>query len=214
MIIVGAKGFAKEILQIISVELGLADEEIVFFDNVNKDIPKMLFNRFQNLTSEKEVHSFLNGTSDKRFVLGLGDPKYREFLFKKFVALGAEPYTVISKNAEIGSFDVCLGKGVSVMSGTIITNDIRIGDGVLINLNCTIGHDTVIGDFVEISPDVNVSGCCTLGKRAMIGTSAVLTPNVTIGENAVIGAGAVVLNDVADFGVAVGAPARVIKYNK
>ena len=49
MIIVGAKGFAKEILQIISVEMGIKDDEIVFFDDVSKDLPEKLFNRFSIL---------------------------------------------------------------------------------------------------------------------------------------------------------------------
>jgi len=45
-----------------------------------------------------------------------------------------------------------------------------------------------------------------------IGHGAVLLPGVKIGAGAAIGAGAVVSNDVPDFAVAVGVPARVIRF--
>lgn len=39
-----------------------------------------------------------------------------------------------------------------------------------------------------------------------------ICPGVIIGEYAVVGAGAVVTKDIPDYAVAVGAPAKVIKY--
>lgn len=49
-------------------------------------------------------------------------------------------------------------------------------------------------------------------KGARIGMHAVLLPGVTIGENSVIGAGAVVTDDIPPNCVAVGAPAKPVKY--
>lgn len=40
----------------------------------------------------------------------------------------------------------------------------------------------------------------------------IILPGVNIGEGAIVGAGALVTKDVPPFGVAVGSPARVIKY--
>jgi acetyltransferase-like isoleucine patch superfamily enzyme len=47
---------------------------------------------------------------------------------------------------------------------------------------------------------------------AHIGIGAIILPGVTIGEGAVIGAGAVVTKDIPPYSVAIGVPARVIKY--
>ena len=47
-----------------------------------------------------------------------------------------------------------------------------------------------------------------------IGGGAVILPGVTIGRNAVIGAGAVVTKDIPANAVAVGNPARVIRYQE
>lgn len=51
-----------------------------------------------------------------------------------------------------------------------------------------------------------------IGADAWIGANASILPGVRIGDGAVIGAGAVVTRDVPDNAVAVGVPARVIRY--
>ncbi len=211
MIIVGAKGFAKEILQVISVDMGIEDDNIVFFDNVSNDLPEKIYNRFNILKNIDQVKDYVEVTGNKEFVLGIGNPKHRETLYDKFTNLGLKPITVIANSVEKGSFDVVIKEGVSIMSGTIITNSITIGRGCLINLNCTIGHDCEIEDFVEISPNVNVSGRCRIGRNSNIGTNAIIIPDVTIGKNVVVGAGTLVLKDVPDNATIVGVPGKIIK---
>lgn len=48
-------------------------------------------------------------------------------------------------------------------------------------------------------------------EGAWLGQNAVICPGVTVGRNAVVGANSVVRDDVPDFCVAVGAPARVVR---
>jgi len=50
-----------------------------------------------------------------------------------------------------------------------------------------------------------------IADGAWLGENVVVGPGVRIGRGAVIGANAVVLEDVPDFAVAVGAPARVVR---
>ena len=211
MIIVGAKGFAKEILQVISVDMNYDDKSIAFYDNVNDDLPDKLFDRFQILKSDKEAKDFFLKTNDNSFVLGLGNPKSRFKMYEHFINLGGVPKTIFSNNTEIGSFDVKIGEGTSVMSGTIITNSIVVGKGVLINLKTTIGHDCYIGDFVEISPNVNISGRCKIGDFTVLGTNSIVIPDITIGNNVIIGAGTVVTKNIPDNSTVVGVPGKIIK---
>jgi acetyltransferase-like isoleucine patch superfamily enzyme len=51
-----------------------------------------------------------------------------------------------------------------------------------------------------------------IGEGAWLGQNVVVGPGVRIGRGAVIGANAVVLDDVPDHAVAVGVPARVVRY--
>ncbi len=51
-----------------------------------------------------------------------------------------------------------------------------------------------------------------IGNDVWIGLNAVLMDGITVGDGAVIGAGAVVTKEIPPYAVAVGVPARVIKY--
>jgi acetyltransferase-like isoleucine patch superfamily enzyme len=54
----------------------------------------------------------------------------------------------------------------------------------------------------------------TIKHGARIGTNVTILAGVTIGENSVIGAGAVVVGDIPPNCIAVGVPAKPIKYLK
>ena len=54
----------------------------------------------------------------------------------------------------------------------------------------------------------------TIGCDCWIGSGARILAGVTIGNGAVIGANAVVTHNIPDFALAVGVPARVIKYRE
>lgn len=53
-----------------------------------------------------------------------------------------------------------------------------------------------------------------IGDGTWIGTNAVIVGNVKVGKNCVVGANSVVLDDIPDYCVVAGAPAKIIKmYN-
>lgn len=208
MLIVGAKGFAKEVLEVL---YQLNDiENVVFYDDVSEDLPKQLYEHFDILRNAEEVEKYFQNV-DNRFTIGIGGPILRKKMFDKFTALGGEFISTISPKATIGHFGNEIGNGSNVMTGTVITNDIHLGKGVLVNLNCTIGHDSSIGDFVEMSPGVHVSGNCKIGSYSNIGTNATILPKITIGENVIVGAGSVVTKDVPSNCLVVGVPAVIKK---
>lgn len=51
-----------------------------------------------------------------------------------------------------------------------------------------------------------------IGNDVFIGANVTIIDGVTIGDGAVVGAGAVVVKDIPPYAVAVGVPAKVIKY--
>lgn len=55
-------------------------------------------------------------------------------------------------------------------------------------------------------------GDTVVGNDVWIGTEALILPGITIGDGAIIGARAVVGSDVPAYAVAVGNPARVVRY--
>ncbi|HCQ30545.1 MAG TPA: hexapeptide transferase [Flavobacteriales bacterium] len=207
MLIIGAKGFAKEVLEIL-YQLNLT-KNVYFFDDLNKD-EQLLFNKYKIIHDLHEVEELF--TRDPNFTIGIGNPLLRKKMFDKFIQLNGNFTSTISPLAQIGHFDVEIGKGCNIMTGSIITNSVKIGQGSILNISCTVGHDTCVEDFVEISPNVSISGNCYIGSYTTIGTSAVILPNVKIGKNVTVGAGAVVTKDLPDYCTAVGVPAKIIKY--
>jgi sugar O-acyltransferase (sialic acid O-acetyltransferase NeuD family) len=207
MIIIGAKGFAKEVLEVL--HQSNQTQNIAFYDDVN-EIGDTLYDCFPILKNEEQVKAFfdLNGTA---FTIGIGTPKYRYLMCQKFEQWGGCLVSTISPFSHIGHFGNAIGNGGNIMTGTVITNDVTLGKACLVNLNCTIGHDTVIEDFVELCPGVHISGNCKIGRHTFIGTNATVLPNVTIGENVIIGAGALVTKDVPNNVLVVGSPAKVTK---
>ncbi|WP_051081500.1 acetyltransferase [Riemerella columbina] len=185
MLIIGAKGLAKELLEI--YHKNEYSRDIYFYDDINLEIGDYLFDQFRILKNEKSVKDVLG--ENFNFIIGIGNPFLRKKMYEKFITLGGNMVSLISSNADVGSFDNHIEEGVTVTSGCIITNSVKIGKGTLINLGCTIGHDTVIKDFVEVCPNVSISGRCHIGENVFIGTGSVILPGIEIGDNSVIAAG-------------------------
>ena len=98
---------------------------------------------------------------------------------------------------------------IDLLHPEVITNE----DNVTISSNSKI--------FAHINPTANVflknNGYprtikpVLIKKGAVISVGCIIIAGVTIGKNSIVGAGSVVTQDIPDFCVAVGNPARVIK---
>jgi sugar O-acyltransferase (sialic acid O-acetyltransferase NeuD family) len=208
MLIVGAKGFAKEVLEVIHQLNDL--ENLVFYDDLNDAVPDKLFGQFPVLKNLHEVTNYFK-TIDNRFTIGIGNPVLRKYIYDKFIALGGEFTSTISPLASIGSYDVHLSFGINILPGVILSNSTELGKGCIVYYNSIITHDCKIGDFVEISPSVTVLGRCTIDSYSQIGANATILPDIKIGKNVIVGAGSVVTKDVQDNSMVVGVPGKIIK---
>jgi sugar O-acyltransferase (sialic acid O-acetyltransferase NeuD family) len=208
MLIVGAKGFAKEVLEVLH-QLNKLDN-VVFFDDINNDLPKKLFNEFEILKNTDQVSNYFENI-DNRFTLGIGKPILRKKLADKFIEMGGVLTSTISSSAIIGSYDVHIMAGANILSGVVFSNSVIVGKGCIIYYNSIITHDCKVGDFVEISPSVTLLGRCSIGSFSQIGSNATVLPDVKIGRNVIVGAGAVITKDVPDNCMVAGIPAKIIK---
>lgn len=207
MLIIGAKGFAKEVLEIIH-QLGQLDN-LAFYDDVNDDVKGMLFDKFPILKTIEDASNYFE-TIDNKFTIGIGNPVLRKQLCDKFTGLGGIFTSTISQ-AYIGSYDVHIGIGSNLLSGVTISNNVKIGSGAILYYNSIITHDCIIGNFVEISPGVTILGCCTIGDYCQIGANSTILPNVNVGNNVIVGAGTIITKDIPDNCLVVGVPARITK---
>ena len=207
MIIAGAKGFAKELLEVVYRDYKYKD--IIFYDDISKSLPDTLFGRFKVIKTKENLRISIK--SSAYFVLGVGIPKVRSQLYKLFIDNGGIIKTIISNMASIGSFETEVSNGCTIMDGVMITNNVKIGECCLINANTIIAHDSIIGKFSDIAPNVTISGSCKIGDFVSIGTGAIILPGVNIGNNVIIGAASVIKNHIPDNSLVIGSPGKVIK---
>ena len=119
----------------------------------------------------------------------------------------------------IGAKNVFIGKNVVLTPGTYINaagGKVIIEDNVLLGPNIYIS--TTKHHFEDLTKPVLFQGydftTVTIKEDSWIGAGVIIFDNVTIGRHAVVGAGSVVRNDIPDYSVAAGVPAKVIRILK
>ena len=126
-------------------------------------------------------------------------------------------YNQIGKNSVVNNQltvvlpkNVTIGSGVTVMNGALMmaAGGITIEDKVMIAANVQLisnNHDPYEREVITCRP-------IKIKYGAWVGAGATILPGVTIGKYAIVGANSVVNKDIPDYAVAVGSPAKVIKY--
>ncbi|PUE49067.1 hypothetical protein B9Z47_06070 [Limnohabitans sp. 2KL-1] len=93
---------------------------------------------------------------------------------------------------------------------------INIEDGVIIGPRLTIhtrNHRFEHAMSVPYDADYTLKKV-RIGRGTWIGDSVIILPGANIGQGCIIGAGSVVSGNIADFSIAVGNPAKVIRLRR
>lgn len=200
MILYGASGHGKVIIDILE---SMGEQHIELWDDADKEpiweFPVQKPFPVADLIKDKLIISIgVNATRRKVAERMTGMVQFG-------TAIHARAY--VSKRASVG-------EGTVVMAGVTVNPDVKIGRHCIINTNCSIDHDCVVGDYVHISPNATLCGDVHVGEGTLVGVGASAIPGIRIGKWCTIGAGAAVINDIPDFSIAVGNPARIIKVNE
>jgi sugar O-acyltransferase (sialic acid O-acetyltransferase NeuD family) len=209
LVIFGAGGFGREVLQILRdinlVTPGTWNPIGFIVDGEYKTHPFVqglpVLGGIEWLSKNKEAH----------VVIAVGSSADRRRIAMRIVSECNNLFaTLVHPRAWIGKY-VHVGCGSIICAGALITTDIHIGEHVHINIGSTIGHDAIINDFVTLNPSANISGNVTLQQGVEIGTGSVIIPYAHVGSWTIIGAGSIVTKSLDDNVTAVGVPARAVK---
>lgn len=112
-----------------------------------------------------------------------------------------------------------LGQNVHVATGAVLGDDVRVQNNVSIYRGTVIESDVFLGPSCVLTnvknprAEIDRSGrfeSTVIRRGATIGANATIRCGITIGRHAFVGAGAVVLDDVPDYGLVLGVPARLV----
>ena len=106
--------------------------------------------------------------------------------------------------------NVTIGSGCTIMDGVVMmgAGGITIENNVLIGAQAKLisnNHDVYDRAVLTVKPVLIKEG-------AWIGAGVSVLPGVTVGKYAIVGANSVVTKDIPDYAIAVGIPAKIIKY--
>ena len=116
-------------------------------------------------------------------------------------------FVEIQKNATIGA-RCKVSSHTFICEGVTIEDEVFVGHGVMFTNDL---YPSAVNADGSLQTEADWAVVTTLvRRRASIGSNATVLAGITIGESSLIGSGSVVTNDVPDFAIVAGVPARVI----
>ena len=116
-------------------------------------------------------------------------------------------FVEIQKNATVGA-RCKISSHSFICEGVTIDDEVFVGHGVMFTND---RYPRAVNDDGSLQTESDWEVVTTRVKRgAAIGSNATIIAGVVIGEKALVGAGAVVTQDVPDYAIVAGVPARVI----
>ncbi|MCK8520562.1 acetyltransferase [Aquimarina sp. D1M17] len=204
ILIIGASGHAKVIIE--TIELG-GDYEI--YGLIDSFKPKgMNVLGYEILGTEENIQDLIDQGISKG-IIAIGDNWTRLQMMNKIHSLTPdfEFVTVIHPSAII-SPSVQIGKGTIIMASVTINADAKVGSHCILNTGASFGHDSVIEDFASLAPGVTIGGNVFIDYCTAICLGANIIQAINIGKYSIVGAGSIVVNDIGDYKLAYGLPAK------
>jgi len=204
IIIVGAGGFGREVLQWARHAWPEHAAKIAGF--VSEDHAK-LDGHSTTLPILGAPDSFEPQSGDG-LLLAIGIPRVRRGVAEQFEARGGRfltlihPTTIVANTARIG-------QGTIICPYAIVSDAVRLGRYVLVNYHASLGHDASAGDFSVLSPYSGLGGHAAVETDVFLGMHVTVGPRIRVGSGGTVAANSCVLQHSPPNSMIFGVPGRV-----
>ena len=204
IIIVGAGGFGREVLQWARHAWPSHTQKIVGFLS---DDPHALDGHRPTLPILGSPDAFEPQPSDG-LVLAIGIRGVRREVAERLAARGARFLTMIHPTAIVADTAV-IGPGSVICPYAVVSDNVRLGRCVLVNYHASLGHDAAAGDYAVLSPYATLGGYAAIGADVFLAIHVTVGPNVTLGEGTIVSANSSALASTPAGSFVFGVPGRV-----
>ncbi|MFV0397455.1 MAG: hypothetical protein ACK5JU_05515 [Bacteroidales bacterium] len=193
--------------------------EILGFLNDNEPIGKEIgdFERkIKVIGTSEDVHKFIADDDTYVFIAYIV-MKNKKAAYAKIKSLNIPEnkfINLIHPTAIVPKGYCKIGNGVLFAPLSQLSPDTTVSDNCILLPNSFLGHNSFMDEYASIATNSVVGAHVHVGKGVHIGSNATIRECVKIGDYSFVGMGAVVLEDVPEYSVVVGNPAKVLRYNK
>ncbi len=146
--------------------------------------------------------AMLYGESDEEVAIRLAENvQVREYTYLH--AYGGHIF--LGKNSSVAPYSLIYGNG-----------GVNIGDNCMIANHCSIvafNHNFSDNDSLMIDQGLSAKGI-VIGDDVWIGAHVTILDGVKVGNGVILGAGSVVTKNIEDYAIAMGTPAKVVKFRR
>lgn len=194
------------------------DIELLGFLNDNEPIGKEIGDyerKIKVIGKSEDIHTFLADENTYVFVAYIVmKNKEKHYAKIKSLNIPADRFiSLIHPSAVVPKGYCKLGDGVLIAPLAQLSPDTKIADKCIMLANSFLGHNSTMDEFSSIATNSVVGAHVEIGKGVHIGSNATIRETVKIGNYSFVGLGAVVLEDVPDYAIVVGNPAKILRYN-
>jgi len=204
LLIVGAGGFGREVLQ---WARDAWPEHASLIAGFLSDDPRRLEGFSTGLGILGPVEAYEKRPGDY-LLLAIGVAYIRRTVADRLKAQGAEFATLIHPTAVVAA-SAHIGGGSIVCPGAVISDAARLGQCVLVNYHASFGHDSSAGDFAVLSPYATLGGGAVIGEDVFLGLHASVGPGKRVGDRSKVSANSCVLTSTPNDAFIFGVPGRI-----
>jgi len=208
LVIVGARGFGREVYDLATQCAGFNIEYVVkgFLDDKSDALEG--FANYPQILSSVENYKI---EENDVFVCAMGSVKWKKHYAELILAKGGKFINLIHPSTKLNT-NAVVGTGLLVFMYANISNDCIIEDFVTIQGYVGLGHDTKICKWGHLSSYSFTGGFVVLEEEVTLNTRATVLPNVIVRKGATVGAASLVIKNVKENTTVFGIPAKKIEF--
>jgi sugar O-acyltransferase (sialic acid O-acetyltransferase NeuD family) len=204
IVIVGAGGFGREVLQ--WVRDSWPDQASLIAGFLSDD-PNRLNDCSVGVGILSTIVDYVPQRGDY-LLLGIGLLYARRRVAEQLLARDAKFLTLVHPKAIVAA-TASIGEGSILCPFVIVSDAAKLGRFVLANYYASLGHDAFAGDFTVLSPYATLAGNARVEDEVFLGLHASVGPGKCLGPRSKVSANSCLLVNAPAGSIVFGVPGRV-----